>query len=274
MDSFKFKTETTAIRAVVFVIKFTDYMAYKFDIITIFPEIFSPYFNYSILKRAQDKKIIKIKIHNLRDFTNDKHKTVDDAPYGGGAGMVLKAEPIYKSLKKLTKFEVKGSRLKNINKDTKIVLLSPKGKQFNQKMANSFSRLSHLILICGHYEGVDERVKKFIDQEISIGPYVLTGGELPAIVMVDAITRLIPGVIKKESLWEETFSSRKMTEVKGLKNKYYKSEIVKEYPQYTRPSVLTIYDSFSKIFQIKTPKVLLSGNHQKIKKWREKHTVL
>lgn len=233
-----------------------------FDIITIFPEIFDSYFNHSIIKRAQERKLIKIRIHNLRDFTQDKHKTVDDRPYGGGPGMILKAEPIYRALKKLTKFKLQGSKLKNINKKTKVILLSAKGKQFNQTTAKSFSRLDQLILICGHYEGVDQRVKKFIDQELSIGPYVLTGGELAAMIIVDATTRLLPQVIREESLLEESFS---------FSSKNNQSKIVKEYPQYTRPSSLTVYDSFANLLEAKVPKVLLSGNHKKINQWRKNH---
>ncbi|PIY78684.1 MAG: tRNA (guanosine(37)-N1)-methyltransferase TrmD, partial [Parcubacteria group bacterium CG_4_10_14_0_8_um_filter_35_7] len=170
----------------------------EFDILTIFPNIFDSYFSESIIKRAQKRKLVKIKIHNLRDYTTDKHRTVDDAPYGGGAGMVMKVEPIYKALHAL--------KSKIQNPKSKVILLSPKGRQFNQRLAERFSNLDRIILICGRYEGVDERVSKFVDKKISIGPYVLTGGELPVMIIVDVITRLIPGVIKKESLEEETFS--------------------------------------------------------------------
>ncbi len=223
----------------------------RFDIITIFPEVFENYFNASIIKRAKEKKLIKIKIHNLRDFATDKHKTVDDKPYGGGPGMILKVEPIYKAIKKIKnkKFKIQNS---------KTILLTPNGKQFNQKLAYRYSKLDQLILICGHYEGIDARVEKFVDEKISIGPYVLTGGELPAMVIVDAVTRLIPGVIREESLQEESFTTKD------------KFEILKEYPQYTRPAILTIKDKFGKLKKLKVPKVLLSGNHQKIKEWRMK----
>ncbi len=202
----------------------------KFDIITIFPDIFKSYFNESIIKRAQNKKLIKINIHNLRDYTIDKHKTVDDKPYGGGPGMVMMVEPIYKAVKK-----IKGKS------KAKVILFSAKGKKFNQKMAQKFSKLDRLIMICGHYEGVDERIAKYIaDEEISIGDYVLTGGEIPAMIVTDAVTRLIPGVLgKKESL----------EEIKG------------SYPVYTRPEKL-------KDWQV--PKILLSGNHKKIEEWRKK----
>ena len=153
----------------------------QFDIITIFPQIFDSYFQTSILKRAQKKKIIKIKIHDLRFWTKDKHKTVDDTPYGGGPGMILKIEPIYEALKFLNRRK---------NKKQKIILLTPKGQKFDQKMAQRFSKLDQLILISGRYEGVDERIAKHIaDEEISIGDYILTGGELPAMTIVDTVTR-------------------------------------------------------------------------------------
>ncbi len=215
----------------------------RFDIITIFPKIFDSYFNESIIKRAQKRKLIKINIHNLRDFTNDKHKTVDDKPYGGGFGMVLMVEPIYKAIKKL----------KNKYKKSKIILLSPKGKKFNQEMAQKFTKLDQLIIISGRYEGVDERVAKHIaDEEISIGDYILTGGELPAMILVDAIARLIPGTIAQGSLEEESFT---------------KNDKYKEYPQYTRPEKIKINGK-----ERRTPKVLLSGDHQKIKDWKDKLT--
>jgi len=210
----------------------------KFDIITIFPDIFASYFQESIIKRAQEKKLIKINVHNLRDWTSDKHKSVDDKPFGGGAGMVLKVEPIYRAVKKLKK------------KNSKVILLSAKGKKFDQKMARKFSKLEQMILICGRYEGVDERVAKYVaDEEISIGDYVLTGGELPAMIITDAVARLVPGVISKESLNEESFQT-----VGSL-----------EYPQYTRPEIFS-----SKEKTWKVPKVLLSGNHKKIAEWQAK----
>ncbi len=215
-----------------------------FDIITIFPSIFDSYFRESIIKRAQQEGLVKINIHNLRLYTTDKHKTVDDKPFGGGAGMIFKIEPIYKAIE----------RIKRIKK-SKIILLSAKGKKFDQKFARSLSKLNQLILICGHYEGIDERVAKYVaDIELSIGDYVLTGGELPAMVVVDAVTRLIPGVIKEESLKEESFGKGDL-------------EKIGEYPQYTRPEVF----SPKKGICWKVPEVLLSGNHKKIQEWREKH---
>ena len=203
----------------------------KFDIITIFPEMFNGYFNESILKRAQEKKLIKIRAHNLRNFTTDKHKTVDDSPYGGGPGMVLKVEPVYKTVQAL--------KDKNYKLKTRTILFSTRGKLFDQKTAQRLAKYNQLILICGRYEGVDERVAKHIaDEEISIGNFILSGGEIPAMILVDAVSRFVPGVLgKKESL--ET--------VKG------------SYPTYTRPEIFNKW---------KTPKVLLSGDHKKIEEWR------
>jgi len=218
----------------------------QFNIITIFPDIFKSYFSESIIKRAQQKKLVKINIHNLRDYTTDNHKTVDDRPYGGGFGMVLMVEPIMKAVKNIRK-----------HKRNKIILLSAKGKKFDQKMAQKFSKLDQLIIISGRYEGVDERVAKYItDQEISIGDYVLTGGEIPAMVIVDAVTRLIPGVINDGSLKEESFSELKIENCK-LKIDY-------EYPQYTRPEKIKINNHERRV-----PKVLISGHHQKIKEWKK-----
>jgi tRNA (guanine37-N1)-methyltransferase len=220
----------------------------KFDIITIFPKIFDSYFSESIIKRAQKKKLINIKIHNLRDYTNGKHKSVDDKPYGGGPGMVMKIEPIYKAIQKIKN---KKQKIKNTNKKLKIILFSAKGKKFTQDMAKRFSKLDRLIMICGRYEGIDERVAKYIaDEEVSVGDYVLTGGEIPAMIVVDAVTRLIPGVIASESLKEESFAS--------LKINY-------EYPQYTRPESFIIHGKKRTV-----PRVLLSGNHKKIEEWRKR----
>ncbi len=215
----------------------------QFHLISIFPDIFSSYLNESILKRAQDKKIIRCQIHNLRDWTNDKHKTVDDAPYSGGAGMLMKIEPLYRAL----------SDIKELNKEIrpakrKIVLLSAGGKKWNQSLARQYSKLEELILICGRYEGVDARIKKFIDAEISVGDYVLTGGELPALTLIDSIARLLPGVLgNSDSLLEESHA------LAGIA----------EYPQYTRPE---IFMAGGKKYAV--PKVLLSGDHWKVKECR------
>lgn len=214
----------------------------NFHIITIFPRILDSYLNESILKRAQEKKLIKIKTHNLRDWTTDKHKTVDDTPYGGGAGMVMKVEPLFKSLKSLES-KVKSQR-------SKVILLSAKGKTWDQAMAKKYSKLDNVIFVCGRYEGVDERVNNFIDEEISIGDYVLTGGELGAAVIIDSITRLLPSVLgNKQSTIEESHSKPGQL----------------EYPQYTRPE---IFAAGKKKYAV--PKILLSGDHEKIADWRKK----
>ncbi len=209
----------------------------KIDILTLFPEMFKGPFEESIVKRAQEKELVEINIHNLRDWATDKHKTLDDKPYGGGGGMVLMVKPIYEALKDLK------------TKNSKVVLLTPQGKVFNQKKAQEFSKLKHLILIAGHYEGFDERIREhLIDEEISIGNYVLTGGELPAMVVIDSIVRLIPGVLgAEESLIDETHTKPGYT----------------KYPVYTRP------ESFK---GWKVPETLLSGNHKEIEKWRKKKT--
>jgi len=218
----------------------------RFDIITIFPEVFASYFNTSILKKAQEKKLIKIYTHNLRKWTLDRHQTIDDSPYGGGMGMIFKVEPIFKAVKDLKKKKIKKCR---------VILFSPKGDKLTQKKAKRLSKYDQLILICPRYEGVDERVAKHIaDEEISIGEYVLTGGELPAMILVDSVSRFVPGVIKKESLSEESFN------IKGIG----------EYPQYTRPEIFYPNKRNKKIAW-RVPKVLLSGNHKKIKEWKSKH---
>src|SRR3989339_1684646 len=215
-----------------------------FHIITIFPGIFTSYFNESILKRAQQKKILKINVHNLRDWSADKHHRVDDRPYGGGAGMLLMAEPIMRAVKTI--------RSKVKDKKLKVVLLSAKGKKWTQTMAKRYAKSENVILICGRYEGVDERVKKVVDEEISIGDYVLTGGEIGAMAIVDSVARLLPGVLgNKESAERESHSEP------GLL----------EYPQYTRPEV---FEAEGKKYRV--PKVLLSGNHKKIEEWRGKHS--
>jgi len=218
-----------------------------FDIITIFSSIFDSYLKESIIKRAQEKRLIKIRVHNLRDYTFDKHKTVDDRPFGGGIGMVLKVEPIHRAVKKIKKTKRLGP------KKRKVILFTPRGKKFNQKIAYQFSKLDQLILICGRYEGVDERVAKHIaDLELSIGDYDLMGGEVPAMVVIETVARLIPGVLGKPQLLKE-----RITKEKGFI----------EYPQYTRPEVFEP----KKRIRWRVPKVLLSGNHKKIEEWRKKH---
>lgn len=220
----------------------------KFDIITIFPQLFDGFISESLLARAQKKKLIKINLHNLRKWTDDKHKTVDGRPYGGGAGMVLKVEPIYKAVKSLTLRQAQGRRSK-----TRIILLSAKGKTFSQKDAHRLVKYDQIIFICGRYEGVDERVAKHIaNEEISIGNYVLFGGEVPAMVIIEATSRLIPGVVAKEE---------------SVKNESFTKGIVKEHPHYTRPEVFVLNGK-----KLKVPPVLLSGNHKKIEEWRAKNS--
>ena len=211
------------------------------SLLTLFPEMFEGPFNHSILKRAQEKNLLKINFVNIRDFAKDKHKTVDDRPYGGGRGMILKVDVLDQAIQNV-KCSAKGGS--NIKCRERVILLDPQGKTFSQKVARRLSKFDHLILICGHYEGVDERVRKLVDEEISIGDYILTGGEIPAIVVVDAVARLIPGVLKrKEATRFESFTTPFL-----------------EYPQYTRPPVFGIR---------KVPSVLLSGDHLRIKKWQK-----
>ena len=207
----------------------------KIDIITIFPKMFAPVLNESIIKRAQAKNLVKIRLHDLRDYSNSKHRKVDERPFGGGPGMVFGPQPVFRAVESLL-----------VRRTTKIILLTPQGRKLDHKMAKKLSRCKHLILICGHYEGVDERVRqKLVTQELSIGDYVLTCGELLAMVLVDSMVRLIPGVLgKDESTHFESFSQ-------GLL----------EYPQYTRPAVYR---------GMRVPKILLSGNHKLIERWRKK----
>ncbi len=219
----------------------------RFEIVTIFPNIFDSFLKTSIIKRAKDKRLINIKIHDLRKWAADKHKTIDDKPYGGGPGMIFKVDTVYKALKSLNK--------EKKQKQT-IVLLTPKGKQFDQKMAKKLSKKDRIILICGRYEGFDHRINKLVDERISIGPYILNGGEVPAMTLIEAMTRLLPKVIREESLKEESFE-------------FFKNR--SEYPQYTRPEVFTYKDKSGKLKTLKVPKVLLSGNHAKIKEWKERH---
>ncbi len=223
----------------------------KIDILTLFPEMFEGPFSESMIKRAQEDGLVEINIRNIRDWATDKHSTVDDKPYGGGAGMVLRVDVIHnaindlKSEARIPKFET-NSKLSN-NKP-KTILLSPQGTLFNQQKASELSKKSHLILIAGHYEGFDERIRKhLIDEEISVGDYVLTGGELPAMIVTDSIVRLIPGVLGDE---------------KSLKSETHSEKGFVKYPVFTRPE---------KFKEWTVPKVLLSGNHAEIKKWYEKN---
>lgn len=218
----------------------------NFQIITIFPDIFTSYLNESIIKRAQEKKIIKFQIHNLRDWATDKHRSIDDAPYGGGAGMLMKIDPLFKAIATAKK---QSKTIKPSNR--KIILLSASGKKWTQTQAQKYAKLKEIIFICGRYEGVDARIIKFIDEEISVGDYILTGGELPALTIIDSITRLLPGTLgNAASIIEESHTKNG----------------VLEYPQYTRPE---IFITGKKKYRV--PKILLSGNHQLIKEWQQKH---
>ena len=212
----------------------------NFDIITIFPDIFHTVFNHSIIKRAQEKNKVSIHVHDLREYAQDqKHRNVDDRPFGGGPGMVLMPQPLFDAIKK-----IRGRR------KARVIYTSPTGRPFTQAHAKRLTKQKNLIIICGHYEGIDERVRiKIVDEEISIGDYVLTGGEMPAMVIVDAITRLVPGVLgKAESLEQESFENNLL-----------------EGPQYTRPANFR---------GLKVPDVLLSGNHKAIEQWRQTQALL
>ncbi len=207
----------------------------QFDVLTLFPEMFEP-IKQSILGKAIENEKIKLKLVNIRNFSKDKHKKVDDTPYGGGAGMVMKPDVVYDAYKSV------------YEENAKVIYLSPQGKTLNQKKVEELSKENHLILLCGHYEGIDQRViDKIVDEEISIGDYVLTGGEIPAMVLIDTVSRYIDGVLNQESIKEESFS-------KGLL----------EYPQYTRPEVFE---------GKKVPEILLSGHHENIEKWRKEQAL-
>ncbi|MBM4276917.1 MAG: tRNA (guanosine(37)-N1)-methyltransferase TrmD [Deltaproteobacteria bacterium] len=211
----------------------------RFDILTLFPEMFSSPFQESILAKAIEKKLIEVRTINIRDFTLDKHRIVDDAPYGGGQGMVMKVEPIARAIE----------QVKSEDPSVRTIYLTPEGKPLNQEMARQLSSRSHLILLCGRYEGVDERVRElFVDEEISIGDYVLTGGELAAMVLIDAVSRFLPGVLGSDRSAEE--------------DSFFDSLL--EYPQYTRPASFRGHG---------VPEALLSGNHQAISLWRRREAL-
>jgi tRNA (guanine37-N1)-methyltransferase len=210
-----------------------------FDILTIFPEIFRSPLSESLIKKALDKGLIQVRVRNLREFTEDRHRTTDDYPYGGGAGMVMKAEPIFRAVE----------AIKSQNPDARTVLLTPQGERFRQGLAKELSTQKHWILICGRYEGLDERVRSgLVDREISIGDYILNGGEIPALVFMEVLCRYVPGFLGSEqSMEEESFSD-------GLL----------EYPQYTRPPVFR---------GMEVPEVLLSGHHAEIRRWRRRESL-
>jgi len=227
----------------------------RIDILTIFPNMFAPILNESIIKRAQAKGKANIYVHNLRDFSDNVHRKVDDRPFGGGPGMVMRPEPIFNAVEYILsqhgfiRNSKKRRKAQSTRRKAHIILLSPQGRKLNQGIAKSLARNKHLILICGHYEGIDERIKRFlVDEEISIGDYVLTGGELPAMVVIDCLIRMIPGVLgEKKSLHFESFEGNLL-----------------EYPQYTRPA---------KYKRMAVPAVLLSGNHNRIEQWRQRQAI-
>lgn len=203
----------------------------KIDILTLFPEMFTGILNTSIIKRAIKEGLVEVNVINFRKYSNDKHGKVDDTPYGGGPGMILMCEPIYNAIEALK------------TPDTTVIMMTPQGVPYKQKLAEKLKDLKHIILLCGHYEGFDERIREIVDLEISLGDFVLTGGEIPAMAIIDSIVRLIPGVIERDSALYDSFSN-----------------FLLEYPQYTRPAEFR---------GMKVPEVLLSGHHENIKKWRE-----
>jgi len=208
----------------------------KIDILTLFPEMFNGIFSESIIKRAKENNFVEINIINFRDYSLDPHKKVDDTPYGGGAGMVLTCEPIVRALEDIK------------TEDSKVILLTPSGSLYNESIAINYAKEKHLILICGHYEGFDERIREYVDDEISIGDYVLTGGEIPASVLVDSIVRLIPGVINERSYTDDSFYG----------------EYLLDYPTYTKPVDFR---------GLKVPDILLSGHHKNIDNWRKEQSI-
>lgn len=211
----------------------------RIDVLTLFPGMFSGPLSESIVARARERGLVEIHIHDIRDFTRDKHRVTDDYPFGGGAGMVMKPEPIFAAVE-----HVMG----DVAEPGRVILMSPQGSVFTQQMAMRLAQEGHLVFICGHYEGVDERVRQaLVHEEISIGDYILTGGELPAMVVIDAVTRLIPGVLDEESVAAESFTS-------GLL----------DYPQYTRPREFR---------GMTVPEVLVSGDHEKVRIWRRKEAL-
>ena len=207
----------------------------KIDILTLFPNMFDGFLNESIIKRAREKGLVEINVHNIRDYTLDPHKKVDDYPYGGGRGMVLMCQPVVDAIEKFKREE------------SKVILMCPQGIKYDQKVAYNLKELKHIILVCGHYEGYDERIREFVDLEISIGDFILTGGEIPAMAITDSITRLIDGVIEKESYENESFNNNLL-----------------DYPTYTKPQEYK---------GLKVPDVLLSGHHENINKWRLEESI-
>ena len=207
----------------------------KIDILTLFPNMFEGFLHESIIKRAIENKLVEINIINFRNFSLDSHHKVDDTPYGGGAGMVLMCDPIVRAIESVK------------TKDSLVILTTPQGEKYNEKKALELKKYKHLIIVCGHYEGYDERIREFVDLELSIGDYILTGGEIPALVIVDSVTRLIDGVINKESYLEDSFIDNLL-----------------DYPTYTKPAEYR---------GLKVPEVLISGNHEKIREYRKQEQI-
>lgn len=212
----------------------------KIDILTLFPEMFQGAINESLLKKAQLRGLLSFNVVNIRDYALDKHKTADDTPYGGGSGMVMKVEPLFRAIENR---KSKSLRQSSGQVDSRVILMCPTGEKLTQEKINKLAKLDHLVLVCGHYEGVDERVRTMVDEEISIGDYVLTGGEIPAMVLIDAVARQIPGVVKEEE---------------SVKNDSFYAGLL-DYPSYTRPEEFEGQ---------RVPDVLLSGNHAEIDRWR------
>ncbi len=218
----------------------------KITILTLFPDMFVGPFDASIIKRTKEKGIVDISLVQIRDFATDAYKTVDDHPYGGGVGMILKVDVVDRA--------IENAKCQMLNAKCKTVLLTPQGRQYTQAKARELAKFDHLILLCGHYEGVDERIRNLVDEEISLGDYVLTGGEIPAMVLVDSVVRLLPNALKETATSSESFSFLTPSSDRP----------VLEYPQYTRPQ---IYKNMN------VPDILLSGNHQKIKAWQEAQAI-
>ena len=242
----------------------------RFDIITIFPSLFESFINESLIKKAIQKKLLNIRVHDLRTWAHDRHKTVDDSPYGGGPGMVMKFEPFAKALAALKALPplhpplgVKGGKRRV--KDQKIVMLDPAGKQFTQATAERWSKLDRIVFLCGRYEGFDDRITKLVDERVSVGPYVLNGGEVPTMAIIEAVARLIPGFMgNKNSLDEETHSFISPPFNQGGDKE---GVSLAEYPHYTRPETIEWRGK-----KMRVPKILLSGDPKKVAAWRQKKT--
>jgi tRNA (guanine37-N1)-methyltransferase len=224
----------------------------QFDVFTILPEVFPTYLDTSILKKARDRGLIDVRVHNIREYAHDKHHTTDDTPYGGGGGMVMKPEPIFEAIESVLGFAVPSSQpgsVADARQGNPIVLLTPQGRVFTQKVAEELSRYEQIALLCGRYEGIDERIREYlVTDEISVGDYVLTGGELPALLLIDAVSRLIPGVLGDPT---------------GAQDDSHAMGLL-EYPHYTKPSEFRGW---------KVPDVLLSGDHGRIEQWRREQAL-